>query len=76
MLSDLGFEETRRSSTSRRHLTTHYARVLDEVRANQWDLLKVCSAEYIEAMQTGLQHWVDGGRGGHLQWGILHFRKV
>ena len=75
MLSDLGFEELDVVDLTP-NLTTHYARVLDEVRANQWDLLKVCSAEYIEAMQTGLQHWVDGGRGGHLQWGILHFRKV
>ena len=71
-LSDLGFEELDVVDLTP-NLTTHYARVLDEVRANQWDLLKVCSAEYIEAMQTGLQHWVDGGRGGHLQWGILHF---
>ena len=75
MLSDLGFEELDVVDLTP-NLTTHYARVLDEVRANQWDLLKVCGAEYIERMQTGLQHWVDGGRAGHLQWGILHFRKV
>ena len=61
MLSDLGFEELDVVDLTP-NLTTHYARVLDEVRANQWDLLKVCGAEYIERMQTGLQHWVDGGR--------------
>ena len=27
-------------------------------------------------IKTGLQHWVDGGRRGYLQWGILHFRKA
>ena len=36
----------------------------------------MCSAEYIDRMKAGLQHWVDGGNKGHLQWGILHFRKV
>ncbi len=75
ILSDLDFREIDILDLTP-HLPTHYARVLDEVRANQWDLLKVCSAEYIERMQTGLQHWVDGGNGGHLQWGILHFRKT
>ena len=57
-------------------MATHYARVLDEVQADQWDLLKVCSEEYIERMKAGLQHWVNGGNKGHLQWGILHFRKA
>jgi sarcosine/dimethylglycine N-methyltransferase len=75
MLSGLGFEELEFVDLTPQ-LANHYARVLDEVQANHWDLLKVCSAEYIDRMKTGLQHWVDGGNGGHLQWGILHFRKV
>nr|MBA2442576.1 SAM-dependent methyltransferase [Rubrobacter sp.] len=32
------------------------------------------SQEYIDRMKKGLGHWVDGGRGGHLAWGIFHFR--
>ena len=75
ILSDLGFEEMEILDLTPQ-LVTHYARVLDEVEANQWDLLKVCSAEYIERMKKGLQHWVDGGNAGYLQWGILHFRKT
>ncbi len=75
MLTDLGFEELAFVDLTPQ-LATHYARVLDEVQANHWDLLKVCSAEYIDRMKAGLQHWVDGGNKGHLQWGILHFRKA
>ena len=75
ILSALGFEEIEFVDLTP-HLATHYARVLDEVQADQWDLLKVCSEEYIERMKAGLQHWVNGGNKGHLQWGILHFRKV
>ena len=74
MLSRLGFEEIEFVDMTPQ-LATHYARVLDEVQANQWDLLKVCSEEYIERMKAGLQHWVNGGNAGNLQWGILHFRK-
>ena len=44
--------------------------------ANEQDLLKQCGAEYIQRIKTGLGHWVDGGRRGYLQWGILHFRKI
>ena len=75
MLSGLGFEEIEFVDLTPQ-LATHYARVLDEVQANHWELLQVCSAEYIDRMKAGLQHWVDGGSKGHLQWGILHFRKV
>ena len=74
MLLDLGFKELEISDLSDQ-LHRHYARVLEEVHANQWNLLKVCSEDYIERMKTGLQHWIDGGTNGHLTWGILHFQK-
>ena len=40
------------------------------------NLLKQCGAEYIQRIKTGLGHWVEGGKRGYLQWGILHFRKA
>ena len=73
-LLGLGFKELTIVDLSE-NLPTHYGRVLEEVRANQWSLVRVCSEDYIERMKTGLQHWIDGGTGGHLTWGILHFQK-
>lgn len=74
-LLGLGFKELEIVDLSE-HLSAHYGKVLEEVRANQWNLLKVCSEDYIERMKTGLQHWIDGGKSGHLTWGILHFQKA
>jgi sarcosine/dimethylglycine N-methyltransferase len=56
-------------------LNTHYTRVLHEVQANYEDLRRVCSEDYLNRAQIGLQHWIDGGKSGDLVWGILHFRK-
>ena len=72
--SELGFQELEFIDLTP-HLAIHDGRVLDEVRANEQDLLKQCGAEYIQRIKTGLGHWVDGGRRGYLQWGILHSRK-
>ena len=74
LLLGLGFKEVAILDLSE-HLSAHYERVLEEVRANQWNLLKICSEDYIERMKAGLQHWIDGGKAGHLTWGILHFQK-
>ncbi len=57
------------------HLSTHYARVLQEVRVNYDSLSQICSEDYLTNMQTGLQHWIDGGKSGDLKWGILQFCK-
>lgn len=57
------------------HLTTHYARVLDEMERREEELETVVSREYIGNMKKGLRHWVDGGKNGYLAWGIFHFRK-
>lgn len=57
------------------HLIHHYSRVRQQVIARDADLVKVCSREYIERMKEGLQHWVDAGQAGNLQWGILLFQR-
>ena len=56
-------------------LPIHYGRVLEETQAHADELLKTASQEYLDAMMTGLQHWVDAGNRGLLSWGIFHFRK-
>ena len=56
-------------------LSTHYARVRDELEGRRADMRGRVSDDYIDRMLTGLGHWVDAGKGGHLVWGILHFRK-
>jgi sarcosine/dimethylglycine N-methyltransferase len=32
------------------------------------------SKGYVDAMLTGLKHWVEAEAKGYLAWGILHFR--
>lgn len=57
------------------HLVRHYTRVLEETDAREAELVGEISADYLARMKKGLGHWVDGGRAGHLAWGIFHFRK-
>ena len=66
-LEDLNYEDM----TS--HLVTHYARVLEETE-HQTTRLKV-SENYIERMKKGLGHWIEGGKNGHLAWGVFLFQK-
>jgi sarcosine/dimethylglycine N-methyltransferase len=56
-------------------LTTHYYRVLKETEKNEPRLEGYVSQEYIDNMKKGLRHWVNGGKEGHLTWGIFTFRK-
>ncbi|MFP3998679.1 MAG: SAM-dependent methyltransferase [Desulfobacterales bacterium] len=70
----LGFEEVGYEPLDN-HLTTHYARVLQELEAREHELDGIVSREYIENMKRGLKNWVEGGKNGYLAWGIFHFRK-
>jgi sarcosine/dimethylglycine N-methyltransferase len=75
-LVELGMEELGYEDLTDQ-LVNHYARVLGELE-RQEDKLKQhgrVSEDYIERMKKGLGHWVEGGRKGHLAWGILHFRN-
>ncbi|MGD8429931.1 MAG: methyltransferase domain-containing protein [Ectothiorhodospiraceae bacterium] len=56
-------------------LPLHYGRIREELVAREEELADRISANYIANMKRGLQHWVDGGRRGHLCWGIFVFRK-
>ena len=55
------------------HLSTHYARVLQETEKREEELSEAVSRDYLQRMKKGLAHWVEGGRRGHLTWGIHHF---
>lgn len=57
------------------HLVTHYTRVLQETQKREEELKLLISQEYINNMKKGLQHWIEGGKNGHLTWGIFHFLK-
>jgi len=56
-------------------LPRHYSRVLQELEMHESELEGKVSADYIENMKKGLQHWIEGGDSGYLAWGILRFRK-
>lgn len=58
------------------HLRNHYDRVREDLIAN-YDKLRTsgASAEYLDKMIVGLEHWVKAADAGHLAWGIQLFRK-
>jgi glycine/sarcosine/dimethylglycine N-methyltransferase len=57
-------------------LTTHYGRVLQEIKRREDELVELCGDEYIGRMKEGLRHWIENGEAGNLRWGILLFEKV
>lgn len=68
-LQPLGFED------ATYQLVNHYSRVLQETEQSHDRLASEVSEAYIGRMKTGLGHWIEGGRNGHLAWGIFDFRK-
>ena len=68
-LTEAGFQELTP------HMGVHYERVRQEMLNRRAELEECVSAQYIDNMNQGLRHWVDGVQQGHLTWGVLHFRK-
>jgi sarcosine/dimethylglycine N-methyltransferase len=68
-LKTLAFEEMTHQ------LVNHYSRVLRELEERGSELTQKVSAAYIERMKKGLRHWVEGGKKGHLSWGVFHLRR-
>ncbi len=57
-------------------LVNHYAKVLEDTKTKEDELIKKgVSKTYIQNMKKGLEHWVIGGKYGHLTWGMFHFEK-
>lgn len=74
-LTEAGLEEVSWEDHGEQ-LPRHYARVKRELEANENELReRGVSDDYIQKMKSGLQHWVDGGNRGDLEWGIFLFRK-
>jgi sarcosine/dimethylglycine N-methyltransferase len=74
-LRNLGLEELAWEDHGEQ-LPRHYARVRQELVAREEQLRdRGVSDDYIRRMKAGLQHWVDGGQRGDLEWGIFLFRK-
>ena len=73
-LTALGMEEVSVNLMTDQ-LATHYGCVRDELSGRKAELKGRVSEDYIDRMLAGLGHWVKAGEGGHLVWGVLHFRK-
>lgn len=57
-------------------LVRHYTRVLETTEELAPRLEGRVSPEYIEKMKAGLKRWIEGGKAGHLAWGVFHFEKA
>ena len=57
-------------------LVMHYDRVRQETRRRREELEQSISSSYLERMDVGLGHWVEGGERGRLSWGLMRFRKA
>lgn len=67
--TDHGFEDLTHQ------LVNHYTRVLETTEELGPELEGKVSPAYIERMKKGLRHWIEGGKAGHLAWGVFHFEK-
>lgn len=56
------------------HLTTHYAKVLEDMETLVARDDNALAKAYVERARTGLRRWVEGGDKGHQVWGAFHFR--
>ncbi|MFF7755054.1 SAM-dependent methyltransferase [Streptomyces sp. NPDC007971] len=56
------------------HLTTHYARLDEEVRRRAAELRSIISPAYVDELLANLPLWTDITRRGLLRWGIFHAR--
>lgn len=74
ILTDLGFQEVTVKEMPDQ-LVNHYSRVLEEVVNNYDNITDKCGKDYIERMMMGLNHWIDAGKKGYLNWAILLFKK-
>ncbi len=72
LAADLGFREAQVLEMPF-HLVNHYSRVLEEVENNFDTVVEKSGREYTERMMQGLVHWIEAGKKGFLNWGILHF---
>ncbi len=73
-LTALGFDEIETEDLTPQ-LRAHYDHVGKALREKRGILEPAISADYVDRMLAGLQHWVDGADKGWLAWGVMHYRK-
>ena len=56
-------------------LVRHYDRVRQDTRLRREELEKSITSDYLDRMDVGLGHWVNGGQQGRLSWGLMRLRK-
>jgi len=74
LAKQVGFEHRNTIDLSTQ-LPIHFRRIREELVENRSLVEESASVEYVSNMLSGLQHWIEGGIEGHLQWGIMHWRK-
>lgn len=57
-------------------IAQHYGNVLKVLESKEDEMKGLLSQEYIENMKKGLKNWVKFSNDGHLNWGIMHFKKI
>ena len=70
----MGFSEVQFVNLSDQ-LVNHYSAVLSRIETN-YDEFRETWGEYIDRQKVGLKHWIEAGKKGYLNWGILYFRKA
>ena len=70
----MGFSEIQFLNFSEQ-LINHYSAILSCIEAND-DEFRQTYGEYINHQKIGLSHWIEAGKKGYLNWGILHFRAA
>lgn len=73
-LTQMGFSEVQFVNLSNQ-LVNHYSAVLSRIETN-YDEFRETWGEYIDRQKVGLKHWIEAGKKGYLNWGILYFRKA
>eukprot|EP00871_Galdieria_phlegrea_P005353 jgi/Galph1/5819/GphlegSOOS_G4417.1 len=56
-------------------LVNHYWRVKKELEKQKEEISKFCSISFQERMKEGLDHWVNAGKAGKLNWAMMLFQK-
>jgi SAM-dependent methyltransferase len=56
-------------------LVSHYTRVREELRRRRDELAATINCGYLDRMDAGLGHWIEGGQAGLLSWGLMRLRR-
>ena len=72
---DTGFEEIQIIAMPEQ-VTNQYQKTLLIMEQNYDELAQSCDRDFLEYQRVRLNNWIQTGKQGYLNWGILHFRKL